>query len=179
MDTLPRLSSRPVSHPGCCLSLSLPLLDAIASHLPRSPHFALSIGSGSGLLEKLLTTHSPKLKIQGVEVKATPCVNKYLPKEDMYTVSGSAGRGATCKRASAAAAWIFVYPRSPLLVRHYVEEHGSESVQTILWLGPKNDWSDFAGLLQCPVLEPPEEIRECGLPEYETMIVVRKKAWVM
>ncbi|KAI1123995.1 hypothetical protein F5Y10DRAFT_250595 [Nemania abortiva] len=75
MPALPLLRDEPTRHPGCCLSLSEPLLATIASLLrspynllypdnknynehafgPQSrPTLLLSIGSGTGLLEELL-----------------------------------------------------------------------------------------------------------------------------
>lgn len=175
MKDLPKLSSKSISHPDCCLSLSLPLLGTIAAHLPTPPALILSIGSGTGLLERLLSLHYPSLHILGVEVRADPSVNKYLPEEDIFTVIGSVGSGgATCDRASTAAVWMFVYPRSPLLIRNYLHEYGEGSVKTIIWLGPANDWADFASSLDRPGFERPQELEDCGLPPYEKMVVIRR-----
>ncbi|KAI3319876.1 hypothetical protein HD806DRAFT_251106 [Xylariaceae sp. AK1471] len=69
--TLPTLPYNPTRHPGCCLSLSRPLLFTINSLLTSSipgtpfsdpdpepePGLVLSIGSGTGLLEELLHTY--------------------------------------------------------------------------------------------------------------------------
>ncbi|TGJ81559.1 hypothetical protein E0Z10_g7200 [Xylaria hypoxylon] len=79
MTSLPLLTDQPTRHPGCCLSLSLPLLDTIRVLLGSIPvitqstdvttnrksrdecasvllqsALVLSIGSGTGLLEELL-----------------------------------------------------------------------------------------------------------------------------
>ncbi|KAI1275005.1 hypothetical protein F5Y07DRAFT_371454 [Xylaria sp. FL0933] len=79
MTALPSLTDRPTRHPGCCLSLSQPLLAtirALLQSIPAAPHspslnqkkssdelepasqlappLILSIGSGTGLLEELL-----------------------------------------------------------------------------------------------------------------------------
>lgn len=170
------LSPQPVSHPDCCLSLSIQVLNVLATHLSEHPGLTLSIGSGTGLLEKLLTAHYPKLHIQGVEVRADQAVNKYLPQEDMFTIIGSIGAGRACERASVAPTWMFVYPRSPLLVRNYVRDYSDGSVKRILWLGPKNDWPDFAPSFETSDFESPHEIADCGLPAYETMMVIQKKA---
>ncbi|KAI8627610.1 hypothetical protein F5Y19DRAFT_173592 [Xylariaceae sp. FL1651] len=71
MTALPILTDEPKRYPGCCLSLSLPLLNTISSLLDSistpavshvdgnedGPGLVLSIGSGTGLLEELLQTH--------------------------------------------------------------------------------------------------------------------------
>ncbi|KAF2972070.1 hypothetical protein GQX73_g1615 [Xylaria multiplex] len=79
MTGLPSLTDEPTRHPGCCVSLSVPLLDTIKTLLQSIPIIAqsvntttneeslqgcnsappqsaliLSIGSGTGLLEELL-----------------------------------------------------------------------------------------------------------------------------
>ncbi|KAI1347879.1 hypothetical protein F5Y01DRAFT_318287 [Xylaria sp. FL0043] len=71
MTALPSLTDRPTRHPGCCLSLSQPLLatirallqsipddkkssDELESASQSAPALILSIGSGTGLLEELL-----------------------------------------------------------------------------------------------------------------------------
>ncbi|KAI0467320.1 hypothetical protein F4859DRAFT_274989 [Xylaria cf. heliscus] len=76
MTNLPSLTCEPTRYPGCCLSLSAPLLATISTLLASAPHprnkshhdgykplepepepepaLVLSIGSGTGLLEQLL-----------------------------------------------------------------------------------------------------------------------------
>jgi len=169
------LSAKPISHPDCCLSLSTPLVTTLAGYLPEFPDLVLSIGSGSGLLERLLTARHPQLRIQGVEIQDVEGINKHLPEEDVFTVVGSIGSGVTCERASVATAWMFVYPRTPLLVRNYVQRYGGDCVDIIIWLGPKSDWEDFAPAFQSAAFENPQEIMDCGLPAYETMVIVQKK----
>lgn len=93
----------------------------------------------------------------------------------MFTVIGSLGLATTCERASVASTWMFVYPRSPLLIRHYVRDFGGGRVKSVLWLGPKNDWHDFAASFESPDFEAPHEAVDCGLPEYEVMMVINKK----
>ena len=172
---LPELSSQPISHPDCCLSLSLPLLKCLAKELPKSPEYILSIGSGKGLLEQILKTHYSSLDIQGVEIKDANGVNKYLPEGDIWTILGSVGSCGTCGRAAMASAWMFVYPRNPLLVRNYIREFGDGKVKMLIWLGPRNDWDDFAPYFEGVHFEPPEEVKDSGLPAYEMMVVVRKR----
>src|SRR5215469_15699748 len=172
---LPELSHRSTSHPDCCLSLSLPLLNRLAKELPKSPEHVLSIGSGKGLLEQMLKTHYPSLDIQGVEVQDAYGVNKYLPERDMQTVLGSVGSCGTCDRAAVASAWMFVYPRNPLLVRKYIREFGDGEVKVLIWLGPRNDWDEFGPYLEDDRFEAPEQVAASGLPAYELMAVVRKR----
>src|ERR1700722_20103677 len=64
----PTLGMSPARHTRCCLSLSRPIVDMIVSHLPATAALALSIGSGSGLLEQLIRTTNPHLDFYGVEV---------------------------------------------------------------------------------------------------------------
>lgn len=172
---LPELTHRPTSYPDCCLSLSLPLLKCLAKELPKSPEHVLSIGSGKGLLEQMLKTHYPSLDIQGVEVQDAYGVNKYLPERDMWTILGSVGSCGTCNRAAMASAWMFVYPRNHLLVSKYICEFGDGKVKVMIWLGPRNDWDDFAPYLEDDRFEAPEIVTASGLPEYELMVVIRKR----
>lgn len=121
----------------------------------------LSIGSGSGLLEALLlsrwsspslpssssspssSARTPKntlnLQIEGVEIRSSPPVNRYLPDpENLTIVKGSwdvisprARRAATAAATAAATPTIgglmFVYPRSPGLVGRYVRDFAAAS----------------------------------------------------
>jgi len=150
-------------------------LKRLAKELPKFPEHVLSIGSGKGLLEQMLKTHYPSLDIQGVEVQDAYGVNKYLPERDMRTILGSVGSCGTCDRAAVASAWMFVYPRNPLLVRNYIREFGDGAVKVLIWLGPRNDWDDFAPYLEDDRFEAPEEVAASGLPAYELMAVVRKR----
>jgi hypothetical protein len=147
----------------------------LAKELPKSPERVLSIGSGKGLLEQILKTHYPSLDIQGVEIQDAYGVNKYLPESDMLTILGSVGSCGTCDRAAVASAWMFVYPRNPLLVSKYMREFGDGKVKVLIWLGPRNDWDDFAPYLEDDRFETPEEVTASGLPTYELMFVVRKR----
>ncbi|KAE8355364.1 hypothetical protein BDV28DRAFT_146155, partial [Aspergillus coremiiformis] len=108
---LPNLTTTPQALPTCCLSLSTPLLTHLSNLLPPKPSFTISIGSGSGLLEALLTHHNAALSIEGVEVN--PSVNRYIPEQDMHVVSGT--WDLLHARVPDAAAWMFVYPRDPKL----------------------------------------------------------------
>jgi hypothetical protein len=150
-------------------------LKCLAKELPKSPESVLSIGSGKGLLEQLLKTRYPSLDIQGVEIQDAHGVNKYLPERDVWTILGSVGSSGTCDRAAVASAWMFVYPRSPLLVRNYIREFGDGKVKILMWLGPRNDWNDFAPYFEDDHFEAPEEVAASGLPTYELMAVVRKR----
>ena len=172
---LSELSHRPISHPDCCLSLSLPLLKCLAKELPKSPEHVLSIGSGKGLLEQMLRTYYPSLDIYGVEIQDVYGVNKYLPESNIWTILGSVGLCRTCDRATMASAWMFVYPRNPLLVFKYIHEFGDGKVKMLIWLGPRNDWNDFAPYLENDRFETPKEVTASGLPAYELMVIARKR----
>jgi hypothetical protein len=169
--SLPSLTENPTLYPNCCLSLSTPLLTHLASLLPKHPHFTISIGSGSGLLEALITTHHPDVRVEGVEVNSS--VNLYIEEQDMNVVTGT---WELCSRASQAKAWMFVYPREPKLVKKYIEMYGDGDVGEILWLGPKVDWGDYEGCFEQSGFR---DIRvyeggDIGGAEFEMVVVVKK-----
>ncbi|KAL4975649.1 hypothetical protein BDW66DRAFT_137018 [Aspergillus desertorum] len=161
------LSPSPAAFPDCCLALSTPLIDRLASLLPATPHFTLSIGSGAGLLEALLAYRHPNVSIEGVEVNSS--VNLYIADEDMNVVSGT---WDLLPRASDATAWMFVYPREPKLVTKYMESYG-HGIKIILWLGPRVDWADYeACFLHSPFSQ--LSFEDVGLAEYEVLVVARR-----
>ncbi|KAL5335364.1 hypothetical protein BJX70DRAFT_326976 [Aspergillus crustosus] len=159
------LSSSPKLYPNCCLSLSTTLVSHLHSLLPKSPAFTLSIGSGSGLLEALITHRHPDVLIEGVEVHAS--VNLYLAEQDINTVSGT---WDLLPRAAQAKAWVFVYPREPKLVTKYIEMYGNE-VELILWLGPRADWADY----ECSFGNFGLDVQKgVGEAEFEMLVVIRR-----
>ncbi|KAL2871942.1 uncharacterized protein BJX67DRAFT_376792 [Aspergillus lucknowensis] len=169
---LPDLSPIPTAYSDCCLSLSFPLITHLASLLPQKPHFTLSIGSGSGLLEALITQNFPNVLVEGVEVNSS--VNTYIAEQDMNVVTGT---WDLSYRATQARAWMFVYPREPGLVGRYLETHG-DGVETILWLGPRVDWGDYEGCFKRSGFEDVSlhEGEGIGVAEFEILIVVRRSS---
>ncbi|KAL4809191.1 hypothetical protein BDV18DRAFT_131372 [Aspergillus unguis] len=169
-QTLLDLSPSPTAFPNCCLSLSTTLLDHVASVLPQTPDFTLSIGSGSGLLEALITHRRPNVSVEGVEVSSS--VNIYIAEQDMNVVTGT---WDLLPRASQAKAWMFVYPREPKLVTKYIEAygHGRQGAEMILWLGPRADWSDYEDCFRNSVFSK-LNVEEDGLAPYEMLVVARK-----
>ncbi|KAB8260449.1 hypothetical protein BDV32DRAFT_149417 [Aspergillus pseudonomiae] len=174
--TLPKLTSQltttPQAFPTCCLSISTPLLETLTSLLPKKPDYTVSIGSGSGLLEALLTHTNASLQIEGVEVN--PAVNRYIAEQDMHVVTGTWDLLAS--RVPGAKAWMFVYPREPKLVDRYIEAFGKEGVvEVILWLGPRADWADYVGCLDGRGFGV-ERVVGCegGLEGFEMLGVVRR-----
>jgi hypothetical protein len=136
---LPKLDSSPFRHPHCCFTLSTSGIETIVRILANANSLVLSIGSGSGLLEALVAQRDPNLNIQGVEVNES--INKYLPDEEMNIVKAT---WDMCEKAATATAWIFAYPRSPDLVKKYLECYGQiPNLRVILWIGPIDDWSSF------------------------------------
>ena len=141
---LPELSLEPGFHRHCCTSLSIVKMQSILKVLPNGHCSILSIGSGSGLLEVLLTQENPRLHIEGVEVSDS--INKYLPVDRMNIVRGT---WDVCGRAAHVSSWLFVYPRSPDLVRKYLERFGqSPDLEVILWIGPRDDWLEYELVLK-------------------------------
>ncbi|KAF2805023.1 uncharacterized protein BDZ99DRAFT_111585 [Mytilinidion resinicola] len=138
---LPPLDNNLVHHPDSCLGLSLPLIERIARILPHNPRTIVSIGSGTGLFEALLLHHEPDLTLYGVEVGSDLSINKYIPEQYTETVGGT---WDLCSLAESAAAWMFVYPRSPKLVAQYLERYASsKTLEMVVWLGPREDWTVF------------------------------------
>ncbi|KAL4941763.1 hypothetical protein BDV06DRAFT_193831 [Aspergillus oleicola] len=169
-DLSAQLTSSPTAFPNCCLSISIPLLSHLSSLLPKLPHFTLSIGSGPGLLEALITHIHPNVSVEGVEVNSS--VNLYIAEENMNTVSGT---WDILPRAAQAKAWIFVYPREPKLVAKYIETYKNHrEVEMILWLGPRVDWPDYEGCLKNSVFCE-LNMQDVGLAEYETLVVARRR----
>ena len=121
------------------MSLSTTILDEILLVLPKKPSKIMSIGSGSGLLEALLINHCPDIDIEGVEVNSS--VNRYLPSHQIRIVKGT---WDLCREAQQIEAWMFVYPRSPDLLKHYFDQYGRSScLQKVIWIGPIVDWESF------------------------------------
>lgn len=167
---LPTVVDVPAHHPDCCLSLSTKLFATLEQILSATSGPVLSIGSGSGLLEAAVASRGTLQAIEGVEVSSS--VNKYLPEELAYVVGGT---WDLCPRAKEAAAWIFVYPRLPALVKQYFQSFGQANVELAVFLGPKADWADFEDAFQAPGFASVEVIEDCGLVPYEMMAVVRKE----
>ncbi|KAF2403578.1 hypothetical protein EJ06DRAFT_527188 [Trichodelitschia bisporula] len=163
---LPSLTNIPRRFPGYCLSLSTPLIDEMGLQLSTlDDSLVLSIGSGSGLLEACVRRQFPRLRIEAVEVAEG--INSYLPDDCMHVVKGT---WETCSRSSDASAWLFVYPRQPSLITKYLHTH-AENVQLVIWLGPKVDWQDFKPCFESGLKV--EEVKNCGLAEYEMMVIAR------
>ncbi|KAL4917798.1 hypothetical protein BDW62DRAFT_201354 [Aspergillus aurantiobrunneus] len=168
------LSTSPTAFPNCCLALSLPLLDHLASLLPKTPEFTLSVGSGPGLLEALITHRYPDFSIEGVEVNSS--VNFYIPEQDINVVSGT---WDLASRASQAKAWMFVYPREPKLISKYIETYGDRDlpgIGIILWLGPRVDWADYEGCFRDSVFSQLSFPEDIGLAPYEMLAVAGKES---
>lgn len=160
----------PIHLPDCCSSLSVSFLKRLASLLPSDPELTLSIGSGTGLLEALLLHQRPTLDLKAVEVPTTN--NKYIPADRIQIVNGYRD---LCNLAADANAWIFVYPRDVWLLHQYVQAFGGQKCDLIIWIGPRADQleSDFFGAMWFK-----EDFQECGLKDYETMALWRRRRLV-
>ncbi|KAJ5605731.1 hypothetical protein N7510_008512 [Penicillium lagena] len=158
----PQVTETPTRHPTICLALSTPLLSTLRRILPPKPHFTLSIGSGTGLLEALLVQHDPSatIAVEGVEVDSA--VNRYIPEQDMHVVPGA---WATSGRALAAAAWLFVYPREVGLVGEVFGFGNGFGV----------DWPDYEGVFAKSLFSALTFLGETeGLAPYEVGVVARR-----
>jgi hypothetical protein len=168
---LPTLDSNLTHHPDSCLGLSLPLIEQTARLLPHKPRTIVSVGSGTGLFEALLLQHDPKLILYGVEIASNPPVNKYIPEQYTETVGGTWG---LCPLAESAAAYMFVYPRNPKLVREYLSRYGNnKSLELVIWLGPKEDWTVFEPCFKDSSMYA-EVPQDAPLRPYEMMVIYRR-----
>lgn len=163
---LPQLSDVAAHHPDCCCSLSETLIAKIVSLLPTQLGLALSIGSGTGLLEALLLAYRPLMNLRAVEV--SNAVNKYLPEDLMETVNGT---WDLCNSAHDAGSWIFVYPREAGLIKKYAQAFGQGSIKQVIWIGPSADLQDFQDTYLPSVMWRWEIIKDSGLSDYESMIL--------
>jgi hypothetical protein len=153
----------------CCLSLSAKTVQLISDALPKYPPQALvlSIGSGSGFLERHLQLTSLSVCIEGVEVNKT---NVYLSEEHITVVKGT---WDLTDRASDAACLLFVYPRSQTLISQYLKRfRDSPDLKKIIWIGPSVDWQDFSACFHNSGFEPRSDA--VCLSESEKMIIVEK-----
>lgn len=157
----------PIHLPDCCSSLSVPFLKLLASLLPSDSGLTLSIGSGTGLLEALLLHQRPTLDLKAVEVPTSN--NKYMPADRIQIVSGYRD---LCNLAADAKAWMFVYPSDVWLLQEYVQAFGGQKCHLIIWIGPRADQleSEFFGAMWLK-----EDFEECGLKDYETMALWRRR----
>ena len=170
MVNLPKLSGCPLRHADCCSSLSTSIISALRDFIPSLPRISLSIGSGSGLLESLLLQDHRNSGLFGVEVSAQ--VNKYLPEDRLHIVKGTWDLDPAAWYAEA---WLFVYPREPHLLRKYLDEYGEGSVRRLIWLGPRADSEEYENVVESDQTGwRREEVKDCGLVNYELLIVWTK-----
>lgn len=142
-------------------------MSRILQFLPSRPSFTISIGSGTGLLEALILRARPEVHLEAVEVHGLT-LNQYLPEESIHFVSGT---WDLCPRASKATVWMFVYPRETSLVRKYFGEFGTDSVELLVWLGPKADYSAMCEFMSS--FWALETFDGCG-SQYELLAVWRR-----
>lgn len=163
-------SSQPKHHPDCCLAISQQLLETLANILPRSPSRILSIGSGTGFLEaSLLNFVGDSLDLCGVEV--SPHVNKYLPEQNIYLVSGTWDLQQDAVNVDV---WLFVYPREPRLLSSYIERLAQGRLQRIVWLGPRMDWQDYEPVFTASKFNNVSVLENSGTAEYEMISVASR-----
>lgn len=165
-----QLSPSPKAFPNCCLAISSTFINYLASILPERPGFTISIGSGSGLLEALITYRHPSLLITGIEVNQS--INRYIAEENVYLVRGTWDLHTV---ATQARAWMFAYPREPKLIDKYINLYGDYAVEVILWLGPQADWVDYEPFFQRSLFSDINLPDGVGLMEFELLAVMRKK----
>ncbi|THX57611.1 hypothetical protein D6D06_03616 [Aureobasidium pullulans] len=161
-------SAEPRHHPDCCMAISQPLLHTLSNLLPNGPAISvLSIGSGTGLLESLLSEMlDDSHDVCGVEV--SPNVNKYLPEENMFFVGGT---WDLCTQAGRSKVWMFTYPRDPKLIVRYLDIYDHAGLSKLIWLGPKMDWQDYEGVFASSRFSNLTILEDCGMASYEMVVV--------
>ena len=168
--TLDGLSEEPVHFGDCCPGVSKPLINALLDRLPQDPALILSIGSGSGLFEAILLQVAEKdrgrcLNLRGIEVP--PCINRHLPQDRVLRVPCSL---SLHPEAFFASALMFVYPRRATLVAMYLDAFLDGALETLIWLGHRNDWPEMELLLLAAFFKL-EQIDGPGIPNYELLAV--------
>lgn len=160
------VGDEPRQFAGCCLAISKPLLQALASTLPRDPDLILSVGCGSGFLEGLLLQMLPgELNLFGVEVPSAGC--DYLPAGRVIKVPGTR---ALHSDAMIASCLMFVYPRVPELVASYVNAFADGALEKLVWLGHRSDWADSEKIMHDSFVDV-NVVHDAGLPVHEIMVV--------
>lgn len=161
-------SVEPCHHPDCCMGISHTLLQTLIDLLPPRPAISvLSIGSGTGLIECLLSQLlDDSVDICGVEV--SPNVNKYLAEENMFYVGGT---WDLCRQAARSQVWMFVYPRDPQLIVRYLQSYHHHALSKIIWLGPRMDWQDYENVLQSSKFSRLTVLENRGSAKYEMVAV--------
>jgi hypothetical protein len=163
---LAEVGDEPQQFAGCCLAISKPLLQALASALPRDPDLILSVGCGSGFLEGLLLQMLPgELNLFGVEVPSADC--DFLPAERVLKVYGSR---ALYSDAIFASVLMFVYPRVPELIASYVNAFADGALEKLVWLGHRSDWADCFEIIHDSFVGV-KVVEDAGLPAHEIMVV--------
>lgn len=153
MESLPPIEIEPTRYPQSCASISLYLFLLLDRFLPLPPKITLSIGSGPGLLEAMFLVASPRrvtdpVSFYGVEV-ATPegqqPVNRYLPEQNTLVVPGTWAvvAGDVLDETEGL---LFVYPRSPVLIKEYLDK--GKGVKVAIWIGPKCDVDEMTAPLR-------------------------------
>ena len=162
-----KLTRSPTYTAACCAALSVPLIDALLAHLPRSPSLVLSVGCGSGLLERLLLKNAGiNLNLQGVEV--TSAAVEHLPDKLCLWVLSTT---AVHPEVQLASSLLFVYPRAPALVDAYLNAGIRRGViESVIWLGPRCDWQEFNIVLQSHFRDSKRVLYE-GATEQELLAV--------
>ena len=109
------------------------------------------------------------MNLRAVEV--SKAVNKYLPGELMETVNGT---WDLCNLAHDAGSWIFVYPREVGLVKKYAQVFAQGGTKQVIWIGPLADLREIHDTYLPSAIWRREILENCGLSEYEIMVLWSK-----
>lgn len=174
MKTLPvpLLQEEASKYYGSCTFISPSLINALRSLLPRKPGLTLSIGSGIGLVEAFTIQHDSHL-IECVEVPALREERKYVDEASMHYVRGT---WDTSDRARDAVAWLFLFPRDPVLITKYVERYIHGGLRSILWIGPAGDAAEMRTAVQDPAFHLSDTDLDACLHAGEATLLWRRRS---
>ena len=163
------LTEEPAHYADCCPAVSKHLIKTLADRLPLSPALILSVGSGTGLLERMLLQAGEAcgrpIDVYGVEV--TSCSNVHLPRDRVLEVPSTT---SVSEKLMLASTLMFVYPRQRSLIEKYLDASVGGTLEQVVWLGPRNDYPDAGELLLASFLDI-ECLDGAGIAEYELLAI--------
>lgn len=167
------LTEEPAHYADCCPAVSKHLIRTLADRLPLSPVLILSVGSGTGLLERMLLQAGEAcgrpLNVHGVEV--TSCSNVHLPRDRVLEVPSTM---SVSEKVMLASTFMFVYPRQTSLIGKYLDASIGGALEQVVWFGPRNDYPDAGELLLASFLDI-ERLDGVGIAEYEFLVIASRR----
>lgn len=137
-DTL-QLPASPTYFADCCVPISKELIDVLHSELGNAQGSILSIGCGSGLLERFLLDHADKeLDIVGIEIPT--CQIQHLPESRVIRVRDT---HQLHEDAILASTLMFIYPRASSLIWRYLQLCRKSALEKVVLWTTCTDWQEL------------------------------------